>query len=323
MKLCNKVAIAGAVAIIANYCWNWWKKGNKDEEKKEGTPNENDNEEISIVPASEAIPLMPESVSLKKENNVKANPMIMPGSELLKEAVKEIPLAPRFIIDCKEEKPQRGIYRFDVDEIGQVDALIDTGATACIVRINVLADSMKSKIIKPSTAAKVLKLFDGISKMDILGYVFLRVSYLNNKNVKLPFLVVDESCNLPMILGNNWIRKSRAVLQTDGTKLAVTFGGKEERMEARFSFSYNCYSPKVSVYVDGIDKEKKAMVDSGSKSSFIRSDILTEPQKEKAIPTSDRSTMANNAELKGVEKIIRLKITFGGNITWISSSVIV
>ena len=118
-----------------------------------------------------------------------------------------------------------------------------------------------------------------------------------------------------MILGNNWIRKSRAVLQSDGTKLAVTFGGKEERMEARFSFSYNCYSPKVSVYVDGIDKEIKAMVDSGSKLSFIRSDILTELQKAKAIPTSDRSTMANNAELKGVQEIICLNITFGGIIT--------
>jgi len=277
MKLSHKVAIAGAVGVavaVANYCWNWWKKG--DEEKTEGTPKENDHEKISIIPASKAIPLMPESVSLKEEN-VKANPMMMSDSETLKEAVKESPLAPRFIIKFKDEKPQRGIYYpCEVDEIGPVDALIDTGAT-------------------------------------ILGYVFLCVSYLGEK-VEIPFFVVAEPCELPMILGTTWIRKSRAILQSDGTKLAVTFGGKKEKTEAVLSL-FSCSSPYVSVdVVDGMDKVR-ALVDSGSKLSFIRSDILTEPQKAMAIPTSDRATMANNAEIKGVQEIISLNITFGGIIT--------
>ncbi len=313
MKLSHKVAIAGAVGVavaVANYCWNWWKKG--DEEKTEGNPKENDHEKISIIPASRAIPLMPESVSLKEEN-VKANPMMMSDSETLKEAVKESPLAPRFIIKFKDEKPQRGIYYpCEVDEIGPVDALIDTGATACIVRKDVLtSDSIKSKI-EPLSDFKAT-LFDGISKMDILGYVFLCVSYLGEK-VEIPFFVVAEPCELPMILGTTWIRKSRAILQSDGTKLAVTFGGKKEKTEAVLSL-FSCSSPYVSVdVVDGMDKVR-ALVDSGSKLSFIRSDILTEPQKAMAIPTSDRATMANNAEIKGVQEIISLNITFGGIIT--------
>lgn len=54
--------------------------------------------------------------------------------------------------------------------------------------------------------------------------VALYVNYLG-KTVKLPFRVVSRM-NFPMVLGSNWIYKSRATLQSDGAHLKVSFKEK-------------------------------------------------------------------------------------------------
>ncbi len=73
--------------------------------------------------------------------------------------------------------------------------------------------------MKPSKFFTKVGLLDK-SVMDILGCVDLRVSYLGNI-VEMCFYVIAE-LSVPLILGANWIMKSGATLQSDGTELGVT-----------------------------------------------------------------------------------------------------
>ncbi len=83
------------------------------------------------------------------------------------------------------------IDRVKVSGIGTVDALIDSGSTGCLIGKDVLTDSIISKIKPLQTGDDTGRLTDG-SEMDLLGYVYLRVSYLD-KTVELPFFVVEKS----------------------------------------------------------------------------------------------------------------------------------
>ncbi len=107
----------------------------------------------------------------------------------------------------------------EVEGIGPVTALIDSGSNLCLIRRNVLTDSTIKRIKRQTGIAK---LYDG-SQMDIEGCVNLCVSYLG-KTVKIEFGVVSEY-DVALTLGANWIQRSCAILQSDGVKVGVTFDG--------------------------------------------------------------------------------------------------
>lgn len=203
-----------------------------------------------------------------------------------------------------------GIYNVKVDEIGPVDALIDSGCNTCVVKRDVLtSDSIKSKITPGPLDS--LSSADG-SEMEVLGRVNLRVSFLG-KTVEIPFDVVAETI-VPMILGTTWIRKSRAILQSDGVKLAVTLGGKEENPGCSTD---KCPSPYVPVHVDGIGVIS-ALVDTGYSKCTVREDILTELQMSQAIQTSGTGIyLANGNHVKEQAELymVSLNITFEGITT--------
>jgi len=214
---------------------------------------------------------------------------------------------------CEDET-----YSVKVDGIVEpVEALIDSGCNACLVRKEVLPDSNKFEI-EPWTSysnySSSVTLSYG-SPMDVLGRVNLRVSCLG-KTVELPFYVVAE-LDLPMTLGTTWIRKSRAILQSDGSKLGVTFGGKKEKKGCRADA---CSIPYVSVEVNGIEKVISALVDTGASGSYINREILTEAQKSNAIPTHIYSTKANGTQIEELTGVVSsLNITFEGIVTSIEN----
>jgi len=203
------------------------------------------------------------------------------------------------------------IGRVEVSGIGPVNALIDSGCSTCFVDEDILPDSIKSKI--KSCPAKA-NTFDGSTK-DILGYVYLSVNYLG-KTVELPFDVFAKSCDdcpsdcpecarsSSWILGTTWIRRSGAILQSDGVKLGVTFSGEKENDDCMADW---CPIPYVSVDVDGIRKVK-ALVDTGAPECYIRRDLLTKLKKSKAISSS-----------RCKQECVSLSITFQGITTFIEN----
>ena len=213
--------------------------------------------------------------------------------------------------DDKEGTEKRNIpgsilrpkYTIKVDGIGLVnDVLIDSGRTVCLIREDVLKDSIGliDKIKKTTTFATLI---DG-SIMNFLGSVDLCVTYLDQK-VEMPFLVSSKESNSRMILGANWIMKSRAILQSDGTELRVSFGGGKRK---KFLIGYKP-KPLVSVKVDGIDGlVKDALVDTGATGSSIRRDLLTKELESAIIPTDHTTTKADGKKIK-VEGYVSLNIT--------------
>jgi len=201
----------------------------------------------------------------------------------------------------KEEKINYLRFTIDVGGIGPVnDALIDSGSDFCIIRRDQLTDAIIAKI-KPTKCTA--KLTDE-SIMTFLGEVDLNVSYRGSKTVKMNFLVVHEWI-VPMILGANWIMKSRATLQSDGKELGVTFGGKKEKF---------CWSkwffvrPFVTVNVDRIGL-LKALVDTGATNSSIRSDLLTTDLKLTKMPTYN-SVVAGNGNITKPEGLVSLNVKY-------------
>jgi len=201
----------------------------------------------------------------------------------------------------KEEKINYLRFTIDVGGIGPVnDALIDSGSDICIIRRDQLTDSIIAKIKPTKRTAKLID--EGVMKF--LGEVDLNISYRGSKTVKMNFLVVHE-CIVPMILGANWIMKSRATLQSDGKELKVTYGGKKEK----FCWSKRFFvRPFVTVNVDRIGL-LKALVDTGATNSSIRSDLLTTDLKLTKKPTSS-SLIAGNGNQTKLEGLVSLNVRY-------------
>lgn len=212
--------------------------------------------------------------------------------------------------EVNENRKSGPIITVEVSGIGHVGALVASGSAACIIKRELLTESIKSKIKPLANATATLS--DG-SKMDLLGRVNLIVTYLG-KTAELPFYVVSELL-FPMILGTTWIRKSGAILQSDGGKLRVALGGKKEKEGFRMDI---CSSPRVLVDVDGIGIVR-AMVGTGCSNSFINRDTLTELQKSKATPSSCITILANGTEVKNELGHVSLNITFEGLTTCIEN----
>ena len=66
------------------------------------------------------------------------------------------------------------------------------------------------------------------NKTFYLGCVDLDVSYLGKTVKKMRFSVYNKM-DVPAILGPDWIRKNRAILQSNGTKIEVLLGEKRKR----------------------------------------------------------------------------------------------
>ncbi len=90
-------------------------------------------------------------------------------------------------------------YTMYVDGIGSVhDVLIDSGSTCCLVRKDLLTDSIIKKKKRTKTTATLID----ESIMNFEGSVDLCVTYLGQK-VKMPFLVTSKESNSRMLLGAN------------------------------------------------------------------------------------------------------------------------
>ncbi len=189
-------------------------------------------------------------------------------------------------ITMQEDDGEILLYTFEVGGIGSVNAVIASGANACMIRRDVLTDSIISKIEPTITS---IRLLDG-SNMELLGCVNLFVSYLG-KEVEMPFYVVPELL-YPMSLGANWIRKSGAILQSDGAKLVVTLGGKKQKEGCKLE----CSPPCLSVEVDGIGIVR-ALVDTATSRSSIREDMVKD-SKIPVIPSDIPITMINDSQEK-------------------------
>ncbi len=153
----------------------------------------------------------------------------------------------------------------DVGEIGPVNALIFSGTDVCVIRKDLLAASTISKI-EPVTGITVLTTLPGGIQTVVIGWVELLVTCLE-KTVRMPFMVVPACSSCSIFLGANWIRRSRAVLKSDGNGLRVTFDGKKEKKEYRTS--HRCSPPCVKVYVDEIGVVSAIVDTSSSKSGKI------------------------------------------------------
>jgi len=117
-----------------------------------------------------------------------------------------------------------------------------------------------------------------------------------------------------LVLGTTWIWKSGAILQSDGRRIGVTLGGKEETKGCRTDM---CPKPFVSVDVDGIGR-LKALVDTGYSKSSIGRVLLTDMQMSKGIPTSNIRVLANGTQIKELG-FVSLNITFQGITTCIEN----
>jgi len=148
------------------------------------------------------------------------------------------------------------------------------------------------------------RLPDGIQAV-VIGWVELLVTCLE-KTVRMPFMVVPVCSSCSIFLGANWIRRSRAVLKSDGNGLRVTFDGKKEKKEYRTS--HRCSPPCVKVYVDEIGVVS-AIVDTSSSKSTVREDWLTHNQMLEAIvPHYIMTNIANGTNSKKLG-LVSLNIT--------------
>lgn len=198
------------------------------------------------------------------------------------------------------EERETVLQTMDVDGIGLVSTLIDSGSNDCLIRRELLTDSIMEKI-KPTKAKGTL--YDG-SGLDILGSIILPVQYLDKK-FQIPFYVVAGLSD-PMILGTNWIRYSGAILQSDGTKLVVTLGGKKQLEGC----GPDCSFPYVSVEMDGFGTAT-ARVDTGCGTSSIRRDLLPNFQ---MLKSSDVTILANGKEVK-IPNSLSMDYTYQGITT--------
>ena len=203
------------------------------------------------------------------------------------------------------------LHRVDVGGVGALNVLIDSGFKLCVISGDLLTGLIVSQKIKPMDGA--LTLFDG-SKVDVVGIVELDVSYLGKK-VVIDFYVVKELYD-PVILGANWIHKTGAILQSDGTKLRVTFGEIKEQKGSKTKDPEPC--SVVSVHLDGFGVIS-ALVSTGSGRSSIRRGLLTELQMSKAIPASNLATTIANGKQVKIQNLLNLNLTFEGMKTSIEN----
>ena len=109
----------------------------------------------------------------------------------------------------------------DVDDIGEVNALVDTGATCSFIRRDLLSDIQKSEIIPHSAEATI---GDG-KQVKIEGLVSLNVTFQGIATRIENVFVVSGEKTTPFILGMDWIHQTRAVLQSDGLDIIVSQPG--------------------------------------------------------------------------------------------------
>lgn len=194
---------------------------------------------------------------------------------------------------------------FHLDEIGVVDGLIDSGSNVCAIKRNLLSESQKSRIVPADKTVAVL--LDG-TKMEILGHVNLNIVDHLGKSMEMQFCVVDDLF-VPCILGANWIRKSRAVLQCNSESLTVYYGGVAEEPGC----GIECPQPRVSVIVDGIGL-LVGMVDTGCKKSKVRKNLLT-GHLVKALSPNGHKTIIANGRIIEMQESVSLKVEFERGIS--------
>lgn len=103
----------------------------------------------------------------------------------------------------------------EVDGIGPVSARISTNRSHSVIRRDLLMDLQLSKVIPTSDATR--------KRSKVEGHVSLDVTYEGMTTCEENVRVVSE-IDYPadkLILGMNWINKSRVVIQSKGSKITV------------------------------------------------------------------------------------------------------
>ena len=213
-----------------------------------------------------------------------------------------------------------------VGGIGPVKTLIDSGDSSSAISLDLLTDSIISKI--DQVVMKNWKLaIRNPSKTFYLGSIELDVSYLGKTVTKMYFYVYNKM-NVSMILGANWIRKSHTILQSDGTKLQVSLSGKGKKWFTKQSYSgdglfYFPSAAEVPVELDEPIGSVRAQITTGLSQSIIRRELLTDLQLSQVIPTSDTTILSpywqvSNKRFK-VEGLVSLNVTIQGVTTCVEN----
>lgn len=223
-------------------------------------------------------------------------------------------------------EPERALLQtVHVEGIGPVKTLIDSGNSSSSISLDLLTDSIISKIDDPEMKNWKLAILNP-SKTLYLGSIELDVRYLG-RTVKKMYFYVYNKMNVPMILGANWIRKSHTILQSDGTKLQASLSGKRKWFTKQsYSGDGLFYFPsaaQVPVELDEPIGSVRAQITTGLSQSIIRRELLTDLQLSQVIPTSDTTILSpywqvSNKRFK-VEGLVSLNVTIQGMTTCVEN----
>ena len=105
-------------------------------------------------------------------------------------------------------RPPLPFVKVFIENVGEVVGLVDTGASVSAIRLSVVR-----KILNPNRVKSLLKLtgVDG-KKVIVDSYCSLNVKW-ENQIVDLENVAVVRSCPFALILGADWIVKSKTSLR--------------------------------------------------------------------------------------------------------------
>lgn len=217
-------------------------------------------------------------------------------------------------MNCAQSK-NNPIFPVEVVEIGEIEALIDTGAEGSFIRKDSLPDLIRQTTVFKPTKGKV-ELMDG-SEEDTLGCITLDITHLK-RTVRVPSItVVEDITDHQLILGIDCINMMSLVIKSDGEKFCTSLG--EEKKNGQLS-DYSL--PIFPMDVNGIGMVE-TLVDTGAEASVIHIDTLTEAMQSTIRPTSDEvtgPTLKNKATVVG---LVNLEITYLGSTTEMNDAYVI
>lgn len=104
------------------------------------------------------------------------------------------------------------IFLVDVDGIGMVETLVDTGAEASAIHIHTLTEDTQFTIRPTSdeVMGSTLK-----HEATAVGLVNLEITYLGSTTEMNDVYVISNEVNVPLCLGEDWIHANRVTIESD------------------------------------------------------------------------------------------------------------
>ena len=129
-------------------------------------------------------------------------------------------------------RPLLPLVKVFIENIGEVIALVDSGASISAIRISVVRKMLPSNRIKSS-----LKL-TGVDNRKVVVDSFLPLNIKwSNRVVELKEVAVVRSCPFAMLLGSDWIIKSKTnlIVENDRIVLKSSYSSSSGIKKVRFA----------------------------------------------------------------------------------------